>query len=153
MAIPDPVTDQLGMYRAVILLLTGGMIVLHALEWRAVPFMVEGAGSGAARLRSAQRPRLAVRLEVLYYVAASRIPYMVSKILTGRLMMIFAVCHWGGLALLEATGFWRNRSAWAISMGARRMAAWSIAALDLAEVVVLVSLGRALQASSFAVQP
>ncbi|MCC6368626.1 MAG: hypothetical protein IT165_34305 [Bryobacterales bacterium] len=134
-------------YHAIILFLTAGMVVLHLFEWRAVPSLVAGAGSGDSGIRAAQRLRRAIHLEALYYLAILPILFAAPSSLTRSLLAIFVVYHWGGAAFLEATGFWRKRSAKALPASARRMVTWSLAVLDVAEVVLLVLFGGALYAS------
>jgi hypothetical protein len=137
----------MGLFGAVVLALTAGVVILHLVEWGAVPSVLERRGSGPTRDRNAQRLRLAVCLEALYYLAAVPILFAVSNSLTGRLMIVSAAYHWGGFALLEVSGFWRRKEAGPHWPVARRLVLCSIALLDMAEVMVLASFGRALYAS------
>jgi hypothetical protein len=125
------------LYRAIILLLTGGMIVLHLLEWH------------AAKSRAAEKLRLALCLESVYYLAAFPALYAVSHSWSACLIIFFAMFHWGGLALLEVRGFWRRQPAPVPSAAAGRMVVWAIAAFDLAEVMLLAYLGSVLYALTF----
>ncbi|MCC6343585.1 MAG: hypothetical protein IT166_15365 [Bryobacterales bacterium] len=131
-------------YSAFVLLLTAAMVVLHVFEWRAVPSLVNGAGAPG---RNPQMMRRAIQMEGLYYLAILPILYAVPNSVTRNLLAAFAVYHWGGAVLLEATGFWRKENG-GIRPGARRMVTWSLAALDVAEVVLLISFGAALYASN-----
>jgi hypothetical protein len=62
-------------------------------------------------------------------------------------MIVSAAYHWVGFAVLEVNGFWRLKNAGPHSAAARRVVLCSIALLDVAEVMVLASFGRALYAS------
>ncbi|MCC6391122.1 MAG: hypothetical protein IT167_11005 [Bryobacterales bacterium] len=136
-------------YSAIILLLTAGMVVLHLFEWRVVPVLVAGAGSGDSGIRAAQWLRRAIHLEGLYYLAILPILFAAPNSVTRSLLAIFALYHWGGAAALQATGFWRKRSERILPAAARRMVTWTLAALDAAEVALLIVFGGALYASLF----
>lgn len=130
-------------YRAAVLFMTAAMLVLHVLEWKtvaAVPDLGPCSGVGP----SAQKLRLALRLEALYYLLALPFLYIASNTLVGRLMLISAVYHWGGLALIERGGVLCRRVAFGQPSAAGRVWILAIALLDLGEMVVLTCLWRTL---------
>lgn len=119
------------MYRAAILLLTGGLAVLHLLEWRAAVSVLPVPRVGGEA--SARGLRTALRLEALYYLLALPAYYARLDSLVGRLMAVFAAFHWGGLVLYETTRVIATRSG-----AAGGKAIWTIAVFDVAEMAVLV---------------
>lgn len=136
----------MGTYRATILLLTAGMIVLHLLEWLAVPELRQVLHGGTAANLPAPRLRLALRLEGLYYLVVLPAFYGAPNQLMESLMIVLAAYHWAGLALVEFNGFWRKTERRAQRKAFGRSAMWVIGVFDLAEVVVLASLCRTLYA-------
>ena len=138
----------MGAYRATILLLTAGMIVLHLLEWLAVPTVRQALHGCRTADQPARRMRLALRLEASYYLVAFPAFCGTPNRLIGSLMMVSAVYHWMGLALFEIDGF-RHKGTWAQWKAIGRSGTWAIGMLDLAEVVALATLSRVLYAFPF----
>lgn len=135
----------MGAYRATILLLTAGMIVLHLLEWLAARNALRASHGGTGdRLVRSLRP--ALRLEAVYYLVAFPAFCGVPNKWVGHLMMVSAAYHWLGFALFEINGLRRKKETWTPWTRIGRSAMWAIGLLDLAEVVALASLGRALYA-------
>ena len=130
-------------YRAAVLFMTAVMLVLHVLEWKTVAASPDlgpcpGAGTWARKLR------LALRLEALYYLLVLPLLCIASSTLVGRLLLISAVYHWGGLALIERRDVLCRPAAIGQPSAAGRLGILAIALLDLGEMVLLACLWRTL---------
>ena len=122
-------------YRATVLFLTAGMLVLHVLEWKTAAVLAPALGPCSGGSTWAQKLRPALRSEATYYLLVLPLLGTVSNTLVGRLMLVSAVYHWAGLALIERSG----------QMGAVwRGGILAIALLDLGEMVVLACFCRIL---------
>jgi hypothetical protein len=89
-------------YRATVLFMTVGMLVLHVLEWKTAVGLEPAIGPCFGGSNWAQKLRLALRLEAMYYVLVLPLLYTASNTLVGQLMSVSAVYHWAGLVLMGA---------------------------------------------------
>jgi hypothetical protein len=127
-------------YRAIVLFTTGAILVLHVLEWRIGFAPASGIGDWAQKLR------VPIRLEAFYYLLILPLLFLAAKTLVSRLMLVSAIYHWAGFALVEYGASLRRPAA--IPAGAGKcLGICAIAVLDLGEMVLLVCFCNALLAS------
>ncbi|MFN7998483.1 MAG: hypothetical protein U0Q18_32980 [Bryobacteraceae bacterium] len=124
-------------YRAIVLLTTAAMLVLQVLEWR-IGFVV---ASGIGDL--AQKLRLPIRLEALYYLLVLPLLLLTANTLVTRLMVVSAIYHCAGLTLVGSGAVPRRGAAFRPG-GGKRLGICAIALLDLGEMVLLVCFCKAL---------
>lgn len=124
-------------YRAMVLITTAVMLVLHVLEWKIGFAVATGVGNWTQELR------LPVRLEALYYLLVLPLLLLAANTFIGRLMLVSAIYHWAGLALVEYGAVFRRPASFRPGAGGRRRIC-AIALLDFGEMVLLVCFCRAL---------
>jgi hypothetical protein len=127
-------------YRAIVLFTTTAMLVLHVLEWKIGFSVATGIGDWAQKLR------LPIRLEALYYVLVLPFLLLAANTLVSRLMLVSAIYHWAGLVLVEYGAVPRRPAASRPGAG-KRLAIGVIALLDLGEMVLLACFCKAFLSS------
>ena len=118
-------------YRAMVLTTTAAMLVLHVLEWRIGFAVASGIGDWTRKLW------LPIRLEALYYLLVLPLLLLAANTSISRLMLVSAIYHWAGIALIECVAVLRRPAAFRPGAG-KRLWICAIAFLDLGEMVLLV---------------
>ena len=126
-------------YLAAIFFATVFMLLLHVAEWRTTSAMAAPLRSESKPVAEVRRLRWAIRFEALCYLLILPYVYSTSSTLTGRLLAVAAIYHWGGLAFGERSDVFEKWAAGgdAASGSSKIVAISPIAALDIAEIVLL----------------